>query len=966
MWSFRNKTDLETISKRFVGLAASQGIFKGIELDVDFLSELFVKTLCNCTRSTYGDVQKTGKLCSLDRFLQIRTLAHADLFAIPMRSHLQLAIENFHEFPSLRNYDIGREGRDDPSEIKDRAHVRDAAVVLTHVLAECLVTTEPDQGTIISDLIGELLQSARQAKLWLTFSKFLRLAEDYVLEEITYGTLFYLVALQSTDDQWHLYNKWYAELPEELGYTVGLLETQGLTKGLLHPSQIGVITSMQKLAPLSLPIVVLLSNYATESETFCYIWQLEIHGRYNNDDNSDNKDIDNGQLELHGFKHTRHHDPSRQYGQNNIMSTKIRSRVEGNTCELQKPGKDDLCKRVGAYLMQNSFDQAVTVLGQLIDLMKTDDNDAALKEQLLLVCGYAALRSSDRDLMRRARQLLKSVKIHQGMVQLWTAELEIAACQYDLAKRSLGEASFEIVVMPGTDVVLHPVNQEAFEKACSSLLAQLENSPQADHVCCNRNTCAKPEIFERSLDFSGFVRVFCQEGCVLVLHPRCWKAMVGNLAGRRTKHGTGAQCCTPDCQGRINLLIMFNSRMEITKEYRWTSSSRRSLQDEDEIALKGQESNRRTVTRLLDKTIATTHSYELFEALRCTVASARHLTSVSELIDICADLYGADKDLASSFVRDILKDLNPATNPEWNRAQWLGAAKNFLENLDSTIWPNVNASLSSVVICETLSMDEALSINEEYAYLEKEFEDLLNEEVLLQNQIVQEHLQNDQETELIALEEEVQDLKQQYMRICSAESCIGSLTRSIMLKDGVLSGIKERLQEAEKKMNELLIKSRQESSKYQVMFHDKTQLASTVRANAIEARSRLSRALVELVQNRYHVGMDAIECIEQAVAANLREVERIRDPRVSRVNQKAKSEHFQLLKEMRERSKSIEKETRMLMKRLREGHLDPLEIASDSLYEPVANIIARYMVLPTLYRRGQNPSLCDVAKCLPK
>lgn len=74
---------------------------------------------------------------------------------------------------------------------------------------------------------------------------------------------------------------------------------------------------------------------------------------------------------------------------------------------------------------------------------------------------------------------------------------------------------------------------------------------------------------------------------------------------------------------------MFNSRMEITKEYRWTSSSRRSLQDEDEIALKGQESNRRTVTRLLDKTIATTHSYELFEALRCTVASARHLTRLA-------------------------------------------------------------------------------------------------------------------------------------------------------------------------------------------------------------------------------------------------------------------------------------------------------------------------------------------------
>lgn len=59
------------------------------------------------------------------------------------------------------------------------------------------------------------------------------------------------------------------------------------------------------------------------------------------------------------------------------------------------------------------------------------------------------------------------------------------------------------------------------------------------------------------------------------------------------------------------------------------------------------------------------------------------------------------------------------------------------------------------------------------------------------------------------------------MRICSAESCIGSLTRSIMLKDGVLSGIKERLQEAEKKMNEV-------SYAYNIVLDDKLGMKVTI------------------------------------------------------------------------------------------------------------------------------------------
>lgn len=96
--------------------------------------------------------------------------------------------------------------------------------------------------------------------------------------------------------------------------------------------------------------------------------------------------------------------------------------------------KEERCERIAMNITRNLFKEAVSLLMEFIQQTKADDNDD-FRETLQLVCGFSALRSGDRDLIRKAKQLFKSAKIHKGMVNLWMAELQILTCQFDEAKR---------------------------------------------------------------------------------------------------------------------------------------------------------------------------------------------------------------------------------------------------------------------------------------------------------------------------------------------------------------------------------------------------------------------------------------------------------------------------------------------------------------------------------------------------
>lgn len=105
--------------------------------------------------------------------------------------------------------------------------------------------------------------------------------------------------------------------------------------------------------------------------------------------------------------------------------------------------------------------------------------------------------------------------------------------------RSLNEASFEVVVVPGTEFALDPVNEQDFNQAKRSLQIQLEVKPQPEFICCNSN-CSDRDIFAQSLDFGGLVRVFCEQNCVLIFHAECWKTVAATLvADQKTRHGLG-------------------------------------------------------------------------------------------------------------------------------------------------------------------------------------------------------------------------------------------------------------------------------------------------------------------------------------------------------------------------------------------------------------------------------------------
>lgn len=100
--------------------------------------------------------------------------------------------------------------------------------------------------------------------------------------------------------------------------------------------------------------------------------------------------------------------------------------------DSQEDNRKIRCKIIAVNIAKGLYEEAVASANELIQQSK-DDID--LVEHLEVVSGYAAVRSGNRDLMRRARQFFKSAKVHKSMINLWLAELHVAACQFDAAKR---------------------------------------------------------------------------------------------------------------------------------------------------------------------------------------------------------------------------------------------------------------------------------------------------------------------------------------------------------------------------------------------------------------------------------------------------------------------------------------------------------------------------------------------------
>lgn len=71
--------------------------------------------------------------------------------------------------------------------------------------------------------------------------------------------------------------------------------------------------------------------------------------------------------------------------------------------------------------------------------------------------------------------------------------------------------------------------------------------------------------------------------------------------------------------------------------------------------------------------------------------------SVPAMISLFKELSGYDEDLLATSREDFSEWTKQPGLPEWNRAQWLGAAKRFLTDLERLQWPEINSALNSVV-----------------------------------------------------------------------------------------------------------------------------------------------------------------------------------------------------------------------------------------------------------------------------
>ena len=76
-------------------------------------------------------------------------------------------------------------------------------------------------------------------------------------------------------------------------------------------------------------------------------------------------------------------------------------------------------------------------------------------------------------------------------------------------------------------------------------------------------------------DYKGYIRMACSEGCNICYHPACWRKFKGDSVVGADKDFMGTPCPTPDCEGDIRSVWVYDHiGLKKVKERQWTSGHR--------------------------------------------------------------------------------------------------------------------------------------------------------------------------------------------------------------------------------------------------------------------------------------------------------------------------------------------------------------------------------------------------------
>ncbi|XP_049730797.1 E3 ubiquitin-protein ligase TTC3 [Elephas maximus indicus] len=148
-----------------------------------------------------------------------------------------------------------------------------------------------------------------------------------------------------------------------------------------------------------------------------------------------------------------------------------------------------------------------------------------------------------------------------GTVYLKKNRFSEALNHFQTAREVIGNLP-GVLTWPTTDVIIEETEPSKIRELLEKFIEECEFPPVPEGICSYHDHCGalKIQIYISDPDFKGFIRILCSHICKIDFHINCWKKLKAtSYNDKPDKDFLNASCLTPDCQGIICKITVFNS-----------------------------------------------------------------------------------------------------------------------------------------------------------------------------------------------------------------------------------------------------------------------------------------------------------------------------------------------------------------------------------------------------------------------
>ncbi|XP_007943750.1 E3 ubiquitin-protein ligase TTC3 [Orycteropus afer afer] len=127
-----------------------------------------------------------------------------------------------------------------------------------------------------------------------------------------------------------------------------------------------------------------------------------------------------------------------------------------------------------------------------------------------------------------------------------------------------------VLTWPTSNVIIEETQPAKMRTVLESFIEECKLPPVPQGICSSYKNCAslKIQIYVSDPDFKGFIRILCNQICKIEFHVNCWKKLKAiSYNDKHDKDFLNTACLTPDCQGIICKITVFNCKGGVKCEF---------------------------------------------------------------------------------------------------------------------------------------------------------------------------------------------------------------------------------------------------------------------------------------------------------------------------------------------------------------------------------------------------------------